>query len=140
VEVEFKRDPRDGELKLLDVNPRLWTWHTLCRRAGVDFPYLLHLQALGRPLPPAQAVAGVRWIRVATDVLAASRQIRRRQLGIAQYLGTLRPPVELAVFDPRDPLPSVVGAPLAAVRLVSRQLRVALDGRVRQAVNERRAS
>ena len=41
IEVEFKRDPRSGQLKLLDVNPRIWGWHTLGRRAGVDFSYLL---------------------------------------------------------------------------------------------------
>ena len=29
VEVEFKRDPRDGRFKVLDVNPRVWGWHTL---------------------------------------------------------------------------------------------------------------
>src|SRR5204863_124565 len=30
-----------GRYKLLDINPRVWGWHTLCGRAGVDFPYLL---------------------------------------------------------------------------------------------------
>src|SRR5439155_22948408 len=41
VEVEFKRDPRDGLHKLLDINPRIWGWHTLGRRAGIDFSFLL---------------------------------------------------------------------------------------------------
>ena len=45
VEVEFKRDPRDGCCKLLDINPRVWGWYTLCARAGVDFTRLLWLQA-----------------------------------------------------------------------------------------------
>src|SRR6266404_38639 len=47
VEVEFKRDARDGTLKLLDINPRVWGWHSLGRRAGVDFPYLLWRQLRG---------------------------------------------------------------------------------------------
>src|SRR5205807_8944136 len=33
VEVEFKRDSRDGQYKILDVNPRVWGWHTLGQRA-----------------------------------------------------------------------------------------------------------
>jgi D-aspartate ligase len=33
VEIEFKRDPRNGQYKLLDINPRLWTWSPLCSRA-----------------------------------------------------------------------------------------------------------
>src|SRR5439155_25366729 len=45
VEVEFKRDPGTGRLKLLDVNPRVWGWHTLGAAAGVDFSYLLWLAA-----------------------------------------------------------------------------------------------
>src|SRR5579864_2635155 len=49
VEVEFKKDPRTGQFKLLDINPRVWGWHTLSKRAGVDFPYLLWLLALGKP-------------------------------------------------------------------------------------------
>src|SRR5439155_1414069 len=40
VEVEFKRDRRDGRDKLLDVNPRAWGWHALCQQCGVDFPLL----------------------------------------------------------------------------------------------------
>src|SRR5205823_3111219 len=51
VEVEFKRDPRDGDLKLLDVNPRVWGWHSVCQRAGVDFPYLAYKLARSEPVP-----------------------------------------------------------------------------------------
>jgi hypothetical protein len=40
IEAEFKRDRRDGKLKLLDLNPHVWGWHTLSVGAGVDFPYL----------------------------------------------------------------------------------------------------
>lgn len=36
VEVEFKRVPRDGHYLLLDINPRVWTWHCIGARAGVD--------------------------------------------------------------------------------------------------------
>src|SRR5205823_461942 len=51
VEVEFKRDPRDGRLKLLDINPRAWGWHTLGARAGVDFAYLLWRMLNGEDVP-----------------------------------------------------------------------------------------
>jgi D-aspartate ligase len=51
VEVEFKRDPRDGSLKLLDVNTRVWAWIGLGEAMGVDFPYLAALVAAGEPVP-----------------------------------------------------------------------------------------
>lgn len=51
VEVEFKRDPRDGRYKLLDINPRVWGWHSMCAAAGIDFPYLLWQLMQKQPLP-----------------------------------------------------------------------------------------
>ncbi len=63
IEIEYKRDPRDGVLKLLDMNPRLWGWHTLCARAGVDFPWLLWLLVSGERLPARRPRAGVGWLR-----------------------------------------------------------------------------
>ena len=35
-QVEFKRDPRSGQFKLMEVNPRLWQWHGLAAACGVD--------------------------------------------------------------------------------------------------------
>ncbi len=36
-EVEFKLDKRDGQYKLLDVNPRTWKWHSIAEKAGTPF-------------------------------------------------------------------------------------------------------
>ena len=77
VEVEFKRDPRDGQFKLLDVNPRTWSYHTLGQRAGVDFPYLLFADQLGRPIRPVRASAGIRWVRLVTDLPTGVLEISR---------------------------------------------------------------
>ncbi len=40
--VEFKVDPRDGEPKLMEVNPRFWGSLQLAILSGVDFPYLIY--------------------------------------------------------------------------------------------------
>ena len=49
VELEFKRDERDGVVKLLDVNARTWGYHGLGAAAGVDFPAMLHRDQMGLP-------------------------------------------------------------------------------------------
>jgi predicted ATP-grasp superfamily ATP-dependent carboligase len=49
--VEFKIDSRDGTAKLLEVNPRFWGSLALAINAGVNFPYLLTLLALGIDFP-----------------------------------------------------------------------------------------
>src|SRR4029079_9329985 len=68
VEVEFKRDARDGRSKLLDINPRVWGWHSLGARAGVDFTYLEWRLLHGERVNEVHARPGVRWIRMATDL------------------------------------------------------------------------
>ena len=47
-QVEFKRDPRDGRFKLMEINPRLWQWHGLAAALGVDFPRIAYLDLLRR--------------------------------------------------------------------------------------------
>lgn len=45
-QVEFKRDSRDGRLRLMEVNPRFWGTLDLSIQAGIDFPYLAALAAV----------------------------------------------------------------------------------------------
>jgi D-aspartate ligase len=122
VEVEFKRDPRDGRFKLLDVNPRVWGWHTLCARAGVDFPYLLWLAVRGEPVPRTQARAGVKWVRTTTDLPMVAREVLRGRMSVRRYLRSLRGPVEGAIFARDDPAPGLVEVPLLLSILVRRLL------------------
>jgi predicted ATP-grasp superfamily ATP-dependent carboligase len=124
VEVELKRDARDGALKLLDVNGRVWTWHALGPRAGVDFPYLAWRLARGLPVARVRARPGVRWVRFGTDVPAALGAIGAGELSPAAWLASLRPPLEPALLDLDDPTPALLGPPLAAWRVVRRRVRL----------------
>ena len=121
VEVEFKRDPRDGRFKVLDVNPRVWGWHTLGARAGVDFPYLLWLLARGGKIAEAHGRPGVRWIRESADLPVAVIQILRGRLSMRDYLRSLRPPLVLAIFASDDPVPGLL-EPLLLAYLFGKQL------------------
>ena len=120
VEVEFKRDPRNGELKVLDINPRLWTWFTLGARAGVDFPFVAHRLARGERPAEVRARTGVRWVRMGTDLLAAAAEMREGTLSPAEYVRSLRPPLQLAVFAADDPLPFASTVPSLASRMLRR--------------------
>ena len=124
VEVEFKRDARDGRYKLLDINPRVWGWHTLCSRAGVDFPYLLWRLMQGEPVSEVRGRAGVRWVRMSTDLPAAILEVLRGRLTLGAYVRSLGGPLESAVFASDDPLPGLLELPLLAYLLGKRFLRV----------------
>jgi D-aspartate ligase len=120
VEVEFKRDARDGSLKLLDVNPRLWGWHGLCRRAGVDFPFLAWSLATTRSVPQTRCEPGVRWLRLSTDLPVSLREIVAGRLSPRRYLRTILSEHESAVFGRDDPWPALVELPMLAGTLVRR--------------------
>jgi len=112
VEVEFKRDPETCSLKLLDINPRVWGWHSLCQRAGVDFPYLARCLALGEPVPESHATIGVRWSRLTTDLPTSLKELAAGRLGVGEYLRAWRGPRESAVFVDDDPWPGVIEIPM----------------------------
>lgn len=107
VELEYKRDPRGGAYKLLDVNARTWGYHSIGRAAGVDFPYLLFRDQIGAPVTEAHARPGVRWIRLSTDVPNALRDIWTGRLRPGEYVRSLRGVRAEAVFSINDPLPGL---------------------------------
>ena len=115
-ELEFKYDARDDTYKLLDVNPRFWTWHSLGAQAGVDFPYLLWRWVNGQSVEEARASAGFQWVHLAADLLAAGGEISRRRMSISEYLRSFSRVPEFAIFSPDDILPAIFEIPLLAVR------------------------
>jgi D-aspartate ligase len=93
-QVETKRDPRDGRYKLMEVNPRLWQWHSLAAACGVDLPYIAYRDLVGSPLPPARMHGdGKRWAITLMAGLPVALQ---------------RPPYVDAVFAVDDPKPALV--------------------------------
>ena len=122
VELEYKRDPRDGICKLLDVNARTWGYHSVGRPAGVDFPYLLFRDQTGAPVKEAHAKPGVRWIRLSTDVPNAFQDILAGTLHLGEYLRSLRGVNTEAVFSLSDPLPGLYEIALLPYLAVKRGL------------------
>ena len=46
-QVEWKRDPRDGALKLIEVNPRLWQWRGLTGECGAGVIEIAYWDLIG---------------------------------------------------------------------------------------------
>jgi D-aspartate ligase len=107
VEVEFKQDPRDDQFKLLDVNARTWGFHSIGVPAGVDFPYLLYADQVGRSVEQCRAKTGVGWLRAITDVPTVISDFWDDELHLRTFWKSLRNTRTESVFCMRDPLPSV---------------------------------
>ena len=88
----------------------------------MDFPYLLFRDQIGAPVEEVRARPGVRWIRLATDVPNALRDIRAGRLRPGEYLRTLRGLNTEAVFSIKDPLPGLYEIALLPYLAVKRGL------------------
>lgn len=123
VEVEFKLDGRDGALKLLDVNPRPWSWFGLCSAAGIDLGGLLWRVANDMPTAPAlTARQGTSWSYLVRDAVAAFTLARRGQVRLGDYLASLGKIRSWAAFAPNDPLPGLIDLPLTALRVLKKRI------------------
>jgi D-aspartate ligase len=108
VEMEYKLDLRDGQYKLLDVNGRTWGYHSIGPSAGVDFPHMLFADMVGETVQPQRGRAGVRWIRLLTDVPTAVVEILRGRQGLWSYLRSMFNVDVESVFNGNDILPSLM--------------------------------
>lgn len=104
--VEFKRDNRDGSLRLMEINGRFWGSLQLAIDAGVDFPALLADIAVGRPrtLPkPYRIGVRTRWLWGDVDSLLAVMFKSRRTLNLPPgHAGRLRALWDFCHFFGRD--------------------------------------
>jgi len=107
-ELEYMRDPRDGQFKLLEVNPRIWGWHTISRRAGVNMVYCLFQDLIGNEIETNGYIAGIKWVRLTTDIATAMKEIYRRNLTFREYIRSLSGEKEYAVWSSADPLPMIM--------------------------------
>ncbi len=119
--IEFKRDPRDGRLKLIELNARYGLWDALGRLCGVDTAHLAYLDAIGEKLPPPRpARTGVKWISIARDLSALRGYRRERSLELRKWAQTLRGEKMWAVFDWNDPMPTVTATLRFCRRVIER--------------------
>jgi D-aspartate ligase len=122
-EVEFKLDPREDRLKVLDVNTRAWTWIGLGAAAGVDLPYLAWRYALGLPISPAEGRPGLAWIHAYRDLVAGVQMIAGGRLRASDYLASLSLIGAHAGLAGDDMVPFLLDLPLVLPRIARRILR-----------------
>jgi len=70
---EFKRDARNGEFKILEVNTRAWWYVEFAARCGVNVCQMAYEDALGLPVTPSRRdyPAGVGCVNMVGDMKSA---------------------------------------------------------------------
>lgn len=119
---EFKRDPRDGEFKLLEVNARAWWFIEFAAQCGVDVCRSAYLDALGQPVPEVlEYPLGRRCVHPYHDYFAVQALRQRGELTLKEWLtswiGARQP-----VFQWTDPWPGFRGTVATLVRRMKKRL------------------
>lgn len=121
-QIEFKRDPRDGSFRLIEINLRSWQWHSLARRCGVDLVGLCYRSACGEPVGRVMSGPrhdGKRWVAAVPHLKAG--------FGGRESIGSIIKPlaglIEEPVFSIRDPKPGAVQVAGLVVGPIKRRLR-----------------
>lgn len=114
--LDFKRDTRDGAIRLLEINPRFNLWHYPGAVAGVNLPGLVWQDAIAPGSARAgRARPGVVWVTVRQDWRAMREYRAAGELGVAAWLRSVAGAETWHEFAWHDPVPGMVtGVQLAA--------------------------
>jgi predicted ATP-grasp superfamily ATP-dependent carboligase len=104
-EVEFIYDTREEVYKFLEVNPRVWGWHSISSRAGVDFPWLIFQDLTDQEIHVNGFKKNIKWIRLMTDFPTALMELLKLRMPLKEYLLSLKGQKAFAVAAIDDPLP-----------------------------------
>ena len=120
VDLDLRVDPRDGEAKLLDANPRFGAQFRMFRGArGLDVAVAAHLDLTGRAVPADPPVPR-RFLVEPYDPVSALTHLRRRELGVRGWAESWRGVDEPAWFAADDPLPFALMAARTAAETTRR--------------------
>lgn len=92
--IEFKEDPRDGEFKLIEINPRYSLWDDIGLPVGVDLVQEAAASLLGEPTVPRRPRhSRQKWVELLRDIGSFARYRREGLLTTTQWLRSLAPPI-----------------------------------------------
>jgi D-aspartate ligase len=122
---EYKRDPRDGRLKIIEINPRPTLWFQIAHDAGLRPVAAMAADLLGLPPPPVMAQDGaVVWryaLKDAASALFYARHGRDFVFPAPDVSGARASRRSWPVFAWRDPLPALM-EPVGFLRKAWRRL------------------
>jgi predicted ATP-grasp superfamily ATP-dependent carboligase len=108
-EVEYLRNPLDGEYKLIEINARTWLWVGLAKACGVNFALMIYNHLNQNPFTyPSNYKTDVNWVNYITDSVFSLQAIIKQQLKLKQYFCAFKGKTVNAIFSWNDILPGIM--------------------------------
>jgi D-aspartate ligase len=109
--IEFKRDDRDGKLKLIECNARFTAANCLVAESGFDLALFVYNRLVGRSQPTLKGKRykeGLRLWYPVEDFLAFKELRGRGELSFIEWIKSIMHPQVLPYFRWYDPIPTIV--------------------------------
>ena len=85
--IEFRKDPRDGLLKLMEVNTRMIRPSWMAVSCGVNFPWIMFNDlVLDEPIEEQEYTVGKYWIELYSDLLNTLLRRKREDFTLTDYI------------------------------------------------------
>jgi predicted ATP-grasp superfamily ATP-dependent carboligase len=123
LDIGYRYDYRNGQYRVLDVNPRIGcTFRLFVTSNGLDVARCLYLDLTGQPVTAAPATEGRKWMVEDFDIISALCCWRGGELTLANWVRSMAGVREAAFFALEDPLP-LLPAGVSDIRELYRWLR-----------------
>jgi predicted ATP-grasp superfamily ATP-dependent carboligase len=106
LDIGYRRDPRDGKYKVLDINPRVGqAFRLFVSDNDMDVVKALYLDLTGQQIETGVPREGRRWIIEDYDLESSLDYFREGTLTFGEWIKSFRGVEEAAWFNWKDPLP-----------------------------------
>jgi amino acid adenylation domain-containing protein len=124
VDMDFRYDARDGQYKLLDVNPRLGsTFRLFVSTEGLDVARVCYLDLTGQPVSSVHLAEGRKWVVEDFDVVSSLLYMLDGSLRFQDWVKSFLGVQESAFFAWDDLLPVLLMLRADAAQLIRRMRR-----------------
>lgn len=106
LDIGYRLDPRDGQYKALDINPRVGqAFRLFLSENGMDVVRSLYLDLTGQEPLPIKPREGRRWIIEDFDIISSYHYYKEGSLSFSEWLRSFKNLEEGAWFSLKDPVP-----------------------------------
>jgi predicted ATP-grasp superfamily ATP-dependent carboligase len=114
--VEFKKDPRDGKFKLIEISARPDLWFSIIEASGVDLIYSVYQELIDSQMPWKQTQRnGIRWVYLERDIISSIYYLLHRALSLRNWLSTLGKAKAYAIYA-RDDIKVMLFLPFSMMK------------------------
>ena len=105
---EFKIDDRDGQLKLIEINPRYWQQNYLSTYCGINFPYINYKDLTNKENRFYNSFStGIKWVNPYMDFNSFWDYYKEGSISFLGWRKSLRGKKVYSDFSWKDPIPGL---------------------------------